>query len=306
MSSPDRRSRIRPGRPVTPFITAALVLLVWWVVARNSGSGWVQALGDCVFGLLLIGLFGPAITVARTKVEIKQVPADSAAGLPTLLSITANRRTRVLPRIPTGSESFIGPGPHGSDEEVIALPQMRGIYTSLVVELSTAAPFGLQWWSRRIDFPLEISLHVAPRLGTPVRLPRWIDDCSGVSGAPAPSDGGDARGVREYRPGDRRRRVHWGATSHAGRLMIRETEEPSVDPITLRVALPGDADAAERLAEAALGTIVSLLDKGMRVVLVTDETVGEVTGPVEDRRAAGRRLARAITSPGPSGVELIP
>jgi uncharacterized protein (DUF58 family) len=75
--------------------------------------------------------------------------------------------------------------------------------------------------------------------------------------------------------------------------MVRELERPASGPVTVTVELPEDPDAAERAAERALGTVVDLLEKGVPVVLATRESTGPVVGPVADRRAAGRRLARA-------------
>jgi hypothetical protein len=80
--------------------------------------------------------------------------------------------------------------------------------------------------------------------------------------------------------------------------MVRELEAPAAEPVSLQVALPVDADEAERVAERALGTVLYLLDRGTPVVLGTVEASGPVRGPVEDRRTAGRRLARAVATPG--------
>ena len=205
---------------------------------------------------------------------------------------------------PAGPEAIVGPRRGGTDHEVTLVPKHRGLHETLVVEVASAAPFGLQWWARKIEFSLDAPLHVAPRMGQPVSLPPWVDDRSGSAGSPMPAEAGDARGVRDYRPGDRRRRVHWGATSHTGRLMVREMEEPAAQPVTLRVRLPVDEEAAERASEGALATAVQLLDCGARLVLATTEPSGEVVSTVEDRRSAGRRLARAVPSGGPGNVEL--
>ena len=50
-----RPRRIRPVRPLVPFISCAGVLVAWWLVAHNSGSGWVQAVGDILAGILGVG-----------------------------------------------------------------------------------------------------------------------------------------------------------------------------------------------------------------------------------------------------------
>jgi uncharacterized protein (DUF58 family) len=95
-------------------------------------------------------------------------------------------------------------------------------------------------------------------------------------------------------PGDARRLVHWRSTAHAGRLMVREVEEPAAEPVTVTVELPADAEMAERAAEGALGSVVRLLQGGDVVLLATREASGPVLEPVVDRRGTGRRLARAV------------
>ena len=85
--------------------------------------------------------------------------------------------------------------------------------------------------------------------------------------------------------------------------MVRELERPSSEPITLTVVLPRDRHEAERIAERALGSVVRLLERGASVLLATHEDSGTVVGSVADRRAAGRRLARAVPpSAGGAGV----
>ena len=80
--------------------------------------------------------------------------------------------------------------------------------------------------------------------------------------------------------------------------MVKELERPSAGPVTVTVDLPVDPEEAERVAERALGTVVNLLDKGAPVVLGTVEASGPVLEAVADRRAAGRRLARAVPRSG--------
>ena len=283
-----------------------MVLLVWWVVAHNSGSGWVQVLGDSVFGILLVGLFVPAAVLARTRLNLVNAPADGVVGSPLVLQLHSSGRARVNLVDPPGPECFIGRTRAGTDDQVILLPTRRGLYHEVILEVSTAAPFGLQWWKRRITLRLPAPLHVSPRLGRPIQMPNWIDERSGSLGLLLPAAAGDARGVREYLPGDRRARVHWVASAHTGRLMVREMEHPSTQPVTLKVNLPLDEDAAERTAESALGTLANLLDRGVPVVLASHESTTTVTGPVADRKEAGRRLARATAGPGEPGVQLLP
>ena len=306
MSGPGRRSHVRPARPLSVIPLSVMILLVWWVVAHNSGSGWVQVLGDSVFGMLLVGLLAPGVVLARVRVHLVTAPVDGVCDTPLLLELQSSSRVRVTPIEPPGPVCFTGRRSDGVDDQVALLPRRRGVHDEIVVTLSTAAPFGLQWWSRRINFHLTEPLHIAPRLGHPIRIPTWVDERFGPLGRELPTEAGDARGIRDYRPGDRRSRVHWVASAHAGRLMVREMERPSTQPITLRVSLPVEPDAADRVAECALGTVVNLLDRGVPLLLATHESTGIITGPIGQRREAGRRLARATPGPGTPGLDLVP
>jgi uncharacterized protein (DUF58 family) len=279
---------------------AVTVLGTWWLVAHNSGAGWVQALGDLVFGALVIGILGPSLILARARIRVERAPMDGRAGLPVEVEMTASTRLRVRPVEPPGAEAFVGParGSRSDAGAAMLLPARRGLHDTIVVDVATAAPFGLQWWTRRIGVPLTSTLHIAPRRGQTIPLPRWTDEDAGEHHPRVPAQAGEARGTRQYRSGDNRRRMHWPATAHAGELMVRELEGPAAEPVTVTVVLPPDPEQAERVAEQALGTVLRLLDRGGQVLLATTETAGPVTAVVTDRRSAGRRLARAVGTTG--------
>jgi hypothetical protein len=78
--------------------------------------------------------------------------------------------------------------------------------------------------------------------------------------------------------------------------MVRESEERTDDPIRIVADLPRDLDAADRLAEEAMGEVIAQLGVGRSVVLETTEESGKVVAPVADRTSAGRRLARALAT----------
>jgi uncharacterized protein (DUF58 family) len=290
----------RPARPVAPIAVALMIIATWWLVAHNGGSGWVQFLGDLVFGALFIGIFGPWVVVTRAKVGVRSAPADGVAGMPVELRVRAGTRLRIRPVEPPGSEVFVGPvGRKGSVDDLVTLvPVRRGVRGTVTLDIASAAPFALQWWTRRVQLPLPSLLHVSPRSGRP-RPPSTSprEDVGEVGNRPR-TDAGLPRGARPYVSGDSRRLVHWQATAHAGKLMVRELEQPSAAPVTITVDLPDDPEEAERIAEGALGTVTQLLEGGAPVLLDTLEPSGRVLAPVADRRGAGRRLARAVARAG--------
>jgi uncharacterized protein (DUF58 family) len=292
--------RVRPARPLAPIAITVAILAAWWLVAHNSGAGWVQILGDVAFGTLVIGVVGPAVFLSRGRVRVVTAPTDATAGLPVEVVVEASARLRIRPVEPPGIETFVGPVRKRPPavEAVTLVPPRRGAHDVVVVDVATAAPFALQWWTRRITLPLPSTLYVAPRRGQRIAFEPRPHERSGDSSARVAANLGEPRGARPYRPGDDRRQVHWQAFAHTGELMVREREAPAADPVTLQVTLPPDPDEAERVAERALGTIAYLLDRGAPVLLATVERSGPIRGPVEDRRSAGRRLAQAVATPG--------
>ncbi len=294
----------RPARPVAPIAVALMIIAIWWLVAHNGGSGWVQFLGDLVFGALFIGIFGPWAVVTRAKVRVRSAPGDAVAGSPVDIRVEAGSRLRIRPVEPPGAEVFVGPvGRKGTvDDLVTVMPVRRGVRDTVTLDIASAAPFALQWWTRRVQLPLPSTLHVSPRRGRsrpPSTSPQ--EDVGEVRDQPR-TDMGLPRGARPYVSGDSRHLVHWRATAHAGKLMVRELEQPSGGPVTVTVDLPDDPEEAERVAEGALGTVVQLLEGGAPVLLGTREPSGPVLAPVADRRGAGRRLARAVARTGGAGA----
>lgn len=291
----------RPARPWAPMLAGALIILLWWLVAHNAGSGWVQVLGDLVFGVLLIGIVGPFVVVTRACIRVRSAPGDGTAGLPVSVHVESRSRIRVRPVDPPGPDVFVGPGGRrgATDDLVTLVPARRGMHGAVTLDIASAAPFALQWWTKRVRLPLPTALHVAPRCGSAQPVPLRPDDGTSDAVAQPRAEEGLPRGARPYAPGDPRRLVHWRATAHAGRMMVREVERPAAEPVTITVELPADLDAAERVAEGALGSVVGLLGDGVPVLLGTRESSGPVQAPVADRRSAGRRLARAVAGPVP-------
>ena len=171
------------------------------------------------------------------------------------------------------------------------------MFDHVALEVASAAPFGLLWWRKTVVVALPRPLHVGPRLGRPLPLPRGREDTTGGGELDSAVQIGVPRGVRPYRPGDQRRWVHWPATAHSGELMVREMEGPTAEPVTLEVRLPADPDAAEAVAEQAMGTVVALVDRGASVLLATTEATGpHASGPW----ATGAAPAGAWPAPWPN------
>ena len=100
----------RPARPVAPMAVAVTIVALWWLVAHNGGAGWVQLLGDLVFGVLLIGIVGPSLVVTRARLEVIAAPGRrQSPAWPVDVLVKASTRLRIRPVEPPGPEVFVGP-----------------------------------------------------------------------------------------------------------------------------------------------------------------------------------------------------
>lgn len=362
----------RPIRPWRSLAAVVATLLALAAVAHNSGSGWVQAVGILVASALVVGMAGGLFALRGLRVAVTASPSDAEVNVPFMVGASASRRVRITPLDPGGSPTFAGPGrpsatsrahwhaPHAlsksapvdvpvgavgfggagmapgtttSTSFLLLVARKRGQRQRLLVEVSSAAPFGIMWWSARLELDLPVELVVSPecRYGEQPRFARWIprspvqladamddgdligerkpgtaDEGRAVEEPIAPaaprsatsSSPGSPAGYRPYEKGDERRRMHWLATAHRGSLMVRLADtEAGPPPVSLLAELPKDEAEAEAEAARVMGTLCQLLRSGTPVMLGTYEAGRLRFELVRSRRQAGRRLARA-TAPG--------
>ena len=161
------RGWARPARPVAPIAVAVMIVGVWWLVAHNGGAGWVQLLGDVVFGTLLIG-DGRAVGGRRPRPRrghAQPPPTASPACRWTSGSSPARVCACGWSHRPV-DEAFVGPVGRGrpAGDRITLVPARRGVHEAVTLDIASAAPFALQWWTRRVRIPLPAALHVSPRL----------------------------------------------------------------------------------------------------------------------------------------------
>jgi uncharacterized protein (DUF58 family) len=86
--------------------------------------------------------------------------------------------------------------------------------------------------------------------------------------APRAGSGTEMFGVREYRPGDPLRRIHWRSSARHGELIVREFEPPGVQTLGIFCdPSPPTSEAADQIARIAASEAWDCLRGGGRVVL---------------------------------------
>ena len=248
-------------RPTTKAGIVASVGALLVVVATTAQAGWLFVLAAGVLGLVTSGV----LTWHRlgAAVVTRSVPARVQAGetVPVGISVR-NQSKRRLPvmrledRLPAFEEVAVAaesvPGGATATLELPRRAVRRGVFDGSDVVVSTAAPFGLLRTRKSVDVASSVIVHPVLTDVAGVRLPATpavtADEALAVSRA---GNGEVFAGVRDYRPGDQRRWIHWRTTARTGQLAVREHEEPARRPVVLVVAGLKADHAAEHVASAA-------------------------------------------------------
>jgi uncharacterized protein (DUF58 family) len=250
----------RPTRRAMVIVGSGLLLMM---AGGTAQAGWLFVLAAGVFALVVASFVFPH-RLKQVRLS-REVPRRVRVGDDTqvVLSVTnEGRRTipmlRIEDRLPaflpvTVASASVPPGGRVFYEGM-RRAHRRGDFDGGDALVVSWAPFGLGR-SRR-------SLRVEGRVTV---VPRWVDLRSFplLEPSSSPSEvlherartgaGEEYHGVREYRPGDLRRSVHWRTSARAGKLVVREFEEHVLTRIAVIV---GGSDTGEP-PDSAFEMIVS-------------------------------------------------
>lgn len=139
-------------------------------------------------------------------------------------------------------------------------PLSRGRLTFHAMRVSTAFPFGLATAGR--TFPRESSLVVWPSRGKLLGplLHRGAEVSSNAS--PGATQGGQDEffGLREYRPGDSPRWIHWRRSAGRAAPVVREMSQPLPDMLFVVLDTQANSPVAGEVREKMLRFAATLID----------------------------------------------
>lgn len=183
----------------------------------------------------------------------------------------------------------------------------RGLYRLDGYRIATRFPFGLFRKSRDVDSPAEIVVYPAP---VAVSRPPPRHRVHGETSAAVIGRRGDFFGLREHRPGDDRRNVHWRSTARSGRVMVREYEDERTRSVTVLVdnALPAACRAEREPGELVPPEVAAQLEAHERAIAVASSLCAQYLAggyrveliarglriPAEAGRAQEARIARQL------------
>lgn len=255
-------------RPTKRSLVVAGVGCLLILVGATAQAGWLFVLAAGVLGLVLgsfvtghrlsaveVSRAGPRRSRVGDEVRVNLVAKSSAAsGIP--LFVIEDRYPAFEPvrvavdRIPPGQGAAI---------ELVRRASRRGSFSEGPVVLTSGSPFGLARSRRTRIVHSELTV-----------VPRWVELTSFpiLEPSSSPSDvlherartggGQEYLGIREYRPGDPLRSVHWRSTARAGRLIVREYEQEIASRVGLVMAGQDHGAGPESAFETLVSAVASV------------------------------------------------
>lgn len=263
----------------------------------------------------MLWLVRPRLLASRTA-----HPPEPAVGDDLELELRLRQRSfglpwtiRVIDQLPAafgGPHAFTVTAPaagHEVSEIRTVRPAQRGRYLLSNLRFGIADSLGLAW--RGVSGAAPVEVIVTPQVLPLGGLPAAASERTGETPIPHLAfDGPDDVLVREYRPRDDVRRIHWPSTARTGTLMVRR-EERTWDP-GARLILDTRAgsynsdvtggQAFERSVTLAASVGVALLDAGHQVALSAPDGTSTVA------RAGGRHTPASELLRHLATVELTP
>ncbi|HKW07745.1 MAG TPA: DUF58 domain-containing protein [Candidatus Dormibacteraeota bacterium] len=176
---------------------------------------------------------------------------------------------------------------------------------------------GARGWKIHSSDPLGFFRDVRPVADATVALalPRFKSladrtearELEAATAAPRAGAGHELFGIREYRPGDSLRRIHWRSSARLGELVVREYEPPGLRTVAILVdpEPPNDA-TADQIARIAASEAWDCVRAGGRVVLgelvsrdIWDVLEALARYPTSATADAGIRPATVVVSADP-------
>ena len=231
-------------RPTKRFAVLLVGAAALFAVGTNVQSGWLLVIASLFVGATASGYLLPLAGVAGVRVR-RGAPAVAYQGSSIRVDLDVENRAR---RARLG---IVVEDDHASPVRVLVpalrpqermrigtrrRPARRGVAESEALRISSSAPFGVAVARRTIAAASRTVVYpaVVPLEGLPPSLGLRSADVS-TSASPRRGGGGDYLGVREYRPGDSMRHVHWPSTARTGVVMVRELESEVARSLTIVV-----------------------------------------------------------------------
>ena len=290
----------------------ALTIAIGFAAINTGNNLLFLVLGLMLSSIIVSGILSET-SLRGVRVE-RRLPVSASVGADALIALVARNGK---PRAPSfgltvreksgdvagrGLSLVLGPG-RMEETSYRFTPARRGVHRFVLLEVATRAPFGLFEKARPLSAPAELIVfprRISPPALEPRQLAREGERSTGRAG-----HGLEMHALRDYRPGEDARSIHWRSSARAGKLIgvDREQERRRQVCVVLdhrRAAGP----ALETAVERAAALFERELDSGAEVSLAL---CGDrlAAGSGERHRVAGLTML-ALLDPAPRDAAPIP
>lgn len=270
------------------------------LAATNTGNNLLfLVLGLLLSSIIVSGLLSEQ-SLKGVSVE-RRLPSVATAGQPALVGLLARNGKRRAPsfslevreaRGDVAGHGFLVLLPARQSAEVAYrfVPQRRGVHRFRQIELATRAPFGFFEKSRPMD--AEAELVVFPREVAPAPVEARAPGREGDRPEDRAGIGLEVHLLRDHRPGEDARSIHWRSSARAGRLIGIDREQERRKRVCVLLDQRGlRGEPLERAVEQAAALVVREIDSGAEVSLaLAGQSLAAGAGDGQ-RHAALRMLA---------------
>ena len=287
--------------------TLAVIACVLYFFANQTQVGWLYVLAAIAAGVWLTALFVPRRMLHRLSLTRRingvMAPAELelVAQRPATIDLELSNAARMPALQVRGTETclFAPAADRTRPFFALAVPSQgstilhyetlcarRGWFEFPPVTLTTRAPFGL--FSARRDVAVPTGVLVFPEYRELERFALLDQTPSTENTFAHVGVGSEVVSVREYRPGDSRRHIHWRSTARAGRLIVKEFAQEAQPGLTIALDLRAasvigsDENTSLELAIKVAATLARYADRhDLPVTLAANSATWPVPrGPV--------------------------
>ncbi|MBI3089519.1 MAG: DUF58 domain-containing protein [Candidatus Tectomicrobia bacterium] len=293
-----------------------LLTITLGAITVNTGLNLLYLLLALLLSAILVSGILSELSLRGVEVA-RRLPAELWAARPAVLTVEVRNSKAWLPSFSLHLEQRLTP-PQG---EMLPLasyllylkPRQRQAITATVVParrgwhalrratLGTRFPFGL--FVKRLRLGEESRVLVYPQI-VPLRSPaleRAMEELTDRRGRRRRGAGMEFQALREFRPGDNPRWIHWRSTARQGRLMTKELEQERLWCVNLLLdgaCEPGGEEAFERAVSIAASLCCDLDARGCWVLFATVTDRLHLI-PYGHGRAHLRRILRLLATVAP-------
>lgn len=277
------------------------------LAATNTGNNLLfLVLGLMLASIIVSGILSEQ-SLKGVRVE-RRLPSVAIAGQPALVGLLARNGKHRAPSFSLEVREARGDvegrgflvvlqARRAAEVAYQFVPERRGVHRFAQIELATRAPFGLFEKSRPLDAPAE--LVVFPRQVPPPAVASRALAREGERPEERIGLGLEVHSLRDHRPGEDARSIHWRSSARAGRLIGIDREQERRKRVCVMLDQRGlQGEALERAVEFAAALVTRELDAGAEVSLaLAGELLPGASG--EAHRHAALRMLALVQPAGP-------